>query len=77
MQLHGRRKETPSERKSFASAAATLAPYWLANEAPQVLPAIADRAPMPAPPGRFLLSLNSRPLAWTDPHGASIDWIDE
>jgi len=26
-------------------------------------------------PGRFLLSVNGTPVAWTDPHGRSIDWI--
>jgi hypothetical protein len=23
----------------------------------------------------FLLSMNRRPVAWTDSHGASLDWI--
>jgi hypothetical protein len=26
--------------------------------------------------GRFLLSVNGAPVAWSDPHGSSIDWID-
>jgi hypothetical protein len=25
--------------------------------------------------GRFLLSVNRKPVAWTDPHGAAIEWI--
>ena len=30
-----------------------------------------------APEGRFLLSVNGSPVAWTEPHGAAIDWIGE
>jgi hypothetical protein len=27
------------------------------------------------PRGSFLLSVNGAPIAWADPHGASVDWI--
>lgn len=64
-----------ADRDAFAAEAQRLAPAWIANEAPSVFPTIAARTgPAPAP-GRFLLSLNSAPVAWTDPHGASLDWI--
>jgi hypothetical protein len=39
------------------------------------MPAIADRAGAPSQAGRFLLSVNRSPVAWTDPHGAAIEWI--
>ncbi len=61
------------ERQAFARQAAEQADFWIANEAPFVFPDIAGRAP--ATGEGFLLSVNGRPVAWTDPHGASIDWI--
>ncbi len=65
-----------ADRDAFAAEAQRLAPAWIANEAPGILPAIAAQLPTPPPsPGRFLLSLNGAPMAWTDPHGAAIDWI--
>lgn len=63
-------------REAFAAAAMEVADYWLANEAPSVFPALAAGVPPPAE-SSFLLSLNGRPVAWTDPHGASIQWISE
>jgi hypothetical protein len=65
---------SPSEREDFARSVREHCDIWIANEAPRVLPAIAALAP-PAPHGRFLLSVNGAPVAWTDPHGAAIDWI--
>jgi len=64
----------PAEREAFASQAQRLADYWVANEVPGALPGLADdfRA---AARGRFLLSVNGQPTAWTDPHGAALDWI--
>ncbi len=64
-----------ADRENFAEAAMRHADVWIANEAPSVFPAIAAQAPSPAPPGHFLLSVNGRPVAWTDPHGASISWF--
>jgi MFS family permease len=40
-----------------------------------VFPDIAGRIGPEGPKGRFLLSVNVVPGAWTDPHGASVDWI--
>ncbi|WP_118857721.1 DUF2332 domain-containing protein [Sphingomonas mesophila] len=62
------------ERDAFAEAAMTLADVWISNESPNVFPNIAAMAEGQAN-GRFLLSVNARPLAWTDPHGASADWF--
>ena len=44
---------------------------WISNEMPGVFPDIARRAGARGAAGRFLLSLNGTPVAWTDPHGAS------
>jgi hypothetical protein len=62
------------DRQEFATRVQSLCPYWIANEVPRVFPDIAIQAGA-VPPGRFLLSVNGAPVAWTDPHGAAIDWI--
>jgi hypothetical protein len=64
----------PADRQAFAERVMPLCDCWIANESPRMFPAIAGRAP-PGEAGRFLLSVNGEPVAWTDPHGASIEWI--
>ena len=64
-----------SDRRNFADDVSSLCPYWICNESPRVMPVMADRAGEPCRPGRFLLSVNKSPVAWTDPHGAAIEWI--
>ena len=49
---------------------------WISNEMPGVFPDIARRASTRGAPGRFLLSVNGTPVAWTHAHGSSIDWIE-
>lgn len=63
-----------ADRDAFSAEAQRLAPAWIANEAPAILPVIAASAGTP-PPDRFLLSLNGAPMAWTDPHGTALDWV--
>ncbi|HKS89864.1 MAG TPA: DUF2332 domain-containing protein [Stellaceae bacterium] len=75
------------ERAEFARSVGTQCDFWIANEAAHVFREIATRAgdaasagnpdPSGAPTGggRFLLSVNGNPVAWTDPHGASLAWI--
>lgn len=65
----------PADREAFAGQAMRHAPYWVSNEFPRAFPSIATRAGTSWPPGRFLLSVNRTPVAWTDPHGASLAWI--
>jgi hypothetical protein len=48
---------------------------WISNEPPDLLPDVTQGLSKPWPPGLFLLSMNRRPIAWTDPHGANLDWI--
>lgn len=64
-----------ADRESFAETVMRLCPYWVSNESPRVFPDITDRAAPDARPDRFLLSVNGSPVAWTDPHGASLEWI--
>jgi hypothetical protein len=64
-----------AEREEFARSVGSVCDYWIANEAPQVFPDIARRAGREGPRGSFLLSVNGAPMAWADPHGASVDWI--
>lgn len=64
-----------ADREAFALQVMRLSPYWVSNEFPRVFPSIATRAGTSWPPGRFLLSMNGSPVAWTDPHGASLEWI--
>jgi hypothetical protein len=66
---------SPADRKSFTAEAMSLSDAWIANEAPAVLPDIARSIEVGGPRGAFLLSVNGRPTAWTDPHGASLEWI--
>ncbi|WP_425299078.1 DUF2332 family protein [Rhizobium sullae] len=65
----------PADREAFAEQVMRLSPYWVSNEFPRVFPCIATCAGKRRPPGRFLLSMNGCPVAWTDPHGASLEWI--
>lgn len=64
-----------SDRQAFAARMGSLCPFWISNEASGVLPALDAVAGLPSVPGRFLLSVNGVPKAWTDAHGAAIEWI--
>lgn len=63
------------DRRAFADRMTSLCPYWICNESPRVMPDLSDDAGEPSQAGRFLLSVNRKPVAWTDPHGAAIEWI--
>jgi hypothetical protein len=62
-------------RDAFAETARKANAVWISNETPSTFPDIAKAAPHPWPRGRFLLALNGKPLAWTGPHGESLDWF--
>lgn len=64
------------ERERFAQRVAQLGAIWISNESPRIFPRLAERAPRPHPVGKFLMTVNSIPTAWTGPHGQSIDWIE-
>ena len=63
-------------RDAFAATVLSANAIWISNEDPRVFPSFAMMAPPSAKRGRrFLLSVNARPLAWTGPHGQSIEWF--
>jgi hypothetical protein len=64
-----------SDRAAFAAAVGELDAVWIANEAPGLLDDDGEPPPEPWPTGRFLLRRDGRPVAWTDSHGAAIDWL--
>ena len=64
-----------ADRRAFADRVTSLSPYWICNESPRVMPDLCNGAGKPSQAGRFLLSVNRKPVAWTDPHGAAIEWI--
>jgi len=68
---------SPPEREEFARSVKTLCDSWISNESPRIFPKIAARAATEGPKGCFLMAVNGVPVGWTDPHGASLDWISE
>jgi hypothetical protein len=64
-----------SDRDAFARAVARTGAVWISNEAPSVFPELAQAAPSPPGPGHFLLAVDGKPVAWTGPHGQSIQWL--
>jgi len=64
------------ERDHFLALLERRGVHRLGAEGPSVLPALASRLPDGLDTtGRFLLSLDGRPLALVGPHGGSLDWI--
>ena len=62
-------------RDRFAAMMLGSNAVWISNEAANVFPAFAATVPARPSRRRFLLAMNGKPLAWTGPHGQSIDWI--
>ena len=66
---------TPDERAAFRERLDTLRAsrdvVWVSNEGPQVIVDV----PVPADPVPFVLARDGLPLAYTDPHGASLEWF--
>lgn len=61
--------------EAFAARAMRLCRCWISNEYPGVFLDAASRARMGGPPGHLLLSVNGAHVAWSEPHGASLEWI--
>lgn len=61
------------ERQRFIQAVREVGAHWLSLEGVDVLPSVRDA--LPEGDGRFVLALDERPLAWTSPHGQSLDWF--
>jgi hypothetical protein len=68
----------PTEaQESFAETVRALPGHWIANEGPRVLPSVGRRLPRSASEDRaaFVLALDGQPVAFTGPHGQSLDWF--
>ena len=68
---------TQAQRDAFARSVCDLDAVWISNEAPGVFPDIAAQLSMRVPRGKFLLALNGRPVAFSDPHGEALNWVAE
>jgi hypothetical protein len=64
-----------ADREQFAQDMRRSRAVWISNEVPDVFPEIARAAPPPARLGLFLLTIDGDAVAWTAPHGESIDWF--
>lgn len=63
------------DRERFARDMLGSRAVWFSNESTRVFPDFAARTgPAPAK-GLFLLARDGAPVAWTGPHGQSLDWI--
>jgi hypothetical protein len=63
-------------RDAFARSVRELGAVWISNEAPGVFPGIAAQLPGAVPRGQFILAVDGKPVAFSDPHGAALNWID-
>jgi hypothetical protein len=63
-------------RQQFRQAMLASGAVWISNEAPGIFPGIASKLSSKLRRDRFLLSVDGEPVAWTAPHGQSLDWID-
>ena len=63
-------------RDMFARAVRDIGAVWISNEMPGAFPSMRAQLSQPGPRGAFLLAVNGVPVAWTDPHGAWIEWIE-
>jgi hypothetical protein len=65
-----------AERMRFVETVRALGVDWVSLEGVGGLPTVHAAIPENGtPPGRFVLALNERPLAWTGPHGQTLDWF--
>lgn len=62
------------DRDRFALQVMDAGALWMSNESPKVFPHFAPRDAKAN--GRFMMMRNARPVAWTGPHGQSIDWLE-
>ncbi|PIE15704.1 MAG: hypothetical protein CSA68_06435 [Rhodobacterales bacterium] len=65
----------PAQRDAFARRIGTLTDHWVSNESPALFSDFGRDLLEQRPNSDFLMALNGRPIAWADPHGASITWI--
>jgi hypothetical protein len=66
---------TQAQRDAFARSVGDLDAVWISNEAPGMFPDIAAQLAVRVPRGKFLLAVDGRPVAFSDPHGAALEWV--
>ena len=64
-----------ADRERFAQEIRRSRAVWISNEIPSVFPDIARTAPTTSHRGHFLLAIDGSAVAWTGPHGQSIEWF--
>ncbi|MBT3333118.1 MAG: DUF2332 domain-containing protein [Rhodospirillaceae bacterium] len=64
-----------SDRDDFASMVQGSGAVWISNEAPSIFPQIHRKVSGKTKAGCFLLSIDGNPVAWTGPHGQTLDWF--
>jgi len=68
---------SPPRRQDFAAAVGGLDALWLSNEGTSVLAELTDQPAPPPGTAPFILARDGRtPLAFTDPHGTWIQWLE-
>ena len=67
--------DSQSDRDAFADLVRDMDAVWISNEMPGTFPRIAAKAPRHGGAAKFLLAVDGEPVAWTGPHGQSIDWF--
>lgn len=66
---------TAAERRLFAEEVRGLDAAWISLEGRGALPVVEAALPDDGARGRFVLALDEHPLAYTGPHGQSLDWL--
>jgi hypothetical protein len=68
---------TPEKRQEFVDQVTALRGHWISNEGSGVLPAVTAQVPASRKDfhHRFLTALDGRPVAWSGPHGQSIELL--
>jgi hypothetical protein len=65
-----------SRRDAFARRMADLTGHWISSESPALFSDFGGDLLGRRSGSDFLIALDGRPIAWADPHGATIVWID-
>ena len=60
----------------FVSVVNSLDAVWISNESPELFPEAVTKLGKTPPKGQFMLMVDGDPVAFTGPHGQSIDWFE-
>lgn len=64
-----------AERRAVGETVRELGARWIANEGPGVIELTRPPASPARRGGAFILALDREPVAWTDSHGAWLEWL--